>query len=402
MLWLTNVRLILPDQILETGALALDGDRIAAIVEGDPSPGELRGAATLRLPGVTILPGLVDIHGDMIEKEVRPRSRSSFPADLGLMQLDSKLAACGVTTAFASFTWFEGREIIGEAVCAVLDDLRPHLLVDHFVHARFEYVEPQASPSLIKLLKAGQVHLLSLMDHTPGQGASSDLAAYIERRSAEWRTLLGPEVGRQELLAHVAELQARPQNWDLVETLVGLARERKIPLASHDDNDLAKLDKLQALGVTICEFPVTLAAAEAAKARGLWVAMGAPNALRGGSHIGNLDALDGIAAGVVDILASDYFPSAMLHAAFAIADKGLLPLPAAVKLVTWHPAQAVGLTDRGALVVGKRADLVLVRERPRLRVCGAFCRGTPVYWDGELTRRTFTPWTANSHADFLH
>jgi alpha-D-ribose 1-methylphosphonate 5-triphosphate diphosphatase len=177
-------------------------------------------------------------------------------------------------------------------------------------------------------------------------------------------------------------------NWELARDIVGVAADQGLPIASHDDDTPEKVDLVASLGATICEFPVTLEAAQEASRRGMHVAMGAPNVLRGSSHSGNLSAREAIAAGVADLLAADYYPAALLHAVFALESEGMLPLHTALKLVSQNVAEALELRERGSIELGKRADLVLVETAGRPRVRGTIRHGVPIYWDGTMAQRT--------------
>ena len=189
-------------------------------------------------------------------------------------------------------------------------------------------------------------------------------------------------MSEDELRAQVQELQSRPKSWEVVNQVAEIAKQRSIPLASHDDDSVEKVEFVSSLGTTISEFPVSLESGHAAKARGMHVIMGAPNALLGKSNTNNLSALDGIIAGVVDILAADYHPAALLQAAHSISSKEILPLPEAINLISLNPANAAGLVDRGSLAVGKLADLVLVEMGEYPRVRATLRGGKPIYWDG--------------------
>jgi alpha-D-ribose 1-methylphosphonate 5-triphosphate diphosphatase len=236
------------------------------------------------------------------------------------------------------------------------------------------------------------------MDHTPGQGQYRDIERYIHTM-IEWRkTRSGQMVTEAELRAQIQERQDRPKSWEMVSEVARLAQERLIPLASHDDDTEDKVEFVTSLGTTISEFPVTLEAAQAAKARGLHVIMGAPNALLGRSNTNNLSALDGIKAGVVDILAADYHPAAMLQSACGLAAKGILSLPEAIKLISLNPANAAGLLDRGSLEVGKVADLSLVEMGERPRVRATLRRGKPIFWDGYEIDRGWQPFAVPTEA----
>ena len=383
-MWLSDFRLVLPDQVLERGSLRIKDGRLVEIIEGVVQHADLHGN------GLTLLPGIVDLHGDMLEREIEPRPKAILPIDLALFELDKRLVATGVTTAFAaiSFHWHTHIRIRSEEwareIIATVNRLRDHLLADFFIHARFEVTNPEAGPVLADLLHAQHIHLISLMDHTPGQGQYRDIERYIHTM-VEWRkTRSGQDISAEELRAHVEQLQAHPKAWDVVNQVAAVAAQRAIPLASHDDDSEDKVEFVAGLGTTISEFPVTLQAAQAAKARGMHIIMGAPNALLGKSNTNNLSALDGIRAGVVDILAADYHPGAMMQAAFNIAAQNILPLPQAINLISLNPANAVGMTDRGSLEIGKVADLVIVEMMERPRVRATLRGGKPIYWDGSL------------------
>jgi alpha-D-ribose 1-methylphosphonate 5-triphosphate diphosphatase len=381
-MWLSAARLVLPDQVLNNGSLRVEDGLIAEIVEGPVAE------ADLSLPDLIVIPGIVDMHGDMLEREIQPRPQAEFPVGLALLELDKRLAANGVTTAFAaiSFNWPASNTLRTEAqarqIIQTINHMRENLLVDHRVHVRFEITNPQAAPLLDELLRDDQVHLVCLNDHTPGQGQYRNIEQYIKTMT-EWRqTMVDTGLTEDDLRREVAERQNRPKVWDLAEAIVDVAKRRNVLLASHDDDTPDKVAFVSSLGVRICEFPVTMEAARAAKDRGLFIAMGAPNALRGGSHSNNLSAVDAIRAGLVDMLASDYHPPSLLHAVFKLYHEAVVSLPQAINLITRNPAQAVGMPDRGALAVGRQADLVLVEESPFVRVRGTFRRGVPVYWAG--------------------
>lgn len=380
-MWLSNARLVLPDQVLEHGSLNLEDGRITEIVDGPVAQSDLE------LGGFTIFPGLVDMHGDMLEREIEPRPKAIFPIDISLFELDKRLAATGITTAYAavSFHWHSHIRLRSEEWARQIIDtvnlLRDDLLVDFRIHARFEVTNPDAGPVLTDLIDKDQVHLISLMDHTPGQGQYRDIERYVNTM-VEWRKLKsGIATTADEIRQQIQETQSHPKSWDVVSEVARIANQRGVPLASHDDDTPDKVAFVGNLGTTISEFPVSLEAAEFAKQSGMHVAMGAPNALLGRSNTSNLSALDGIRAGVVDLLAADYHPGAMLHAACSIADKGILPLSQAVNLVSLNPAQAVGLSDRGAIQVGSRADLVVVEMGKCPRVRMTLRGGIPIFTD---------------------
>jgi alpha-D-ribose 1-methylphosphonate 5-triphosphate diphosphatase len=219
-----------------------------------------------------------------------------------------------------------------------------------------------------------------LNDHTPGQGQYRDIEKFVSYIS-QWQGKT-----REEVESNVRERMQRvsdaPPAWDVIEEITALTRQAGMVVASHDDDSPEKVQLVQSVGASLSEFPVTLEAAKAAKVHGMQIIMGAPNALRGGSHSGNLSAIKALEYGVLDILASDYYPAAMLRAALEIAKKGLLPLPEAMNLVSLNPARAVGMQDRGSLEVGKRADLVLLDHSNNDRVVATLRGGKIIYWAG--------------------
>lgn len=382
-MWLNNVTLALPDGVIERGALQIEGERIAAIH---------RHPVAVELPdrqidgrGLTVIPGMIDIHGDMIEQEFEPRPGVQLPIPVAILELDKRLAACGVTTAYASVAFWEPPSstyrqrsaALARALTAAIADMRGSLLIDLRVHARYEVSTSVVRPALREALESGAVQLLSLMDHTPGQGQYRDLQrpnAMMARRFADAGTT------SQAADADVAQIR----RWRSAADLVDLARSSGIAIASHDDDTPAKIALMAEMGVTLSEFPVTLEAAATARSYGMMVAMGAPNALRGRSHSGNLSVLEAIQAGCVDMLAADYAPTAMLHAVCTLADAGVLPLHAAINLVSAGPAAALGLNDRGRIAVGLRADLAIIDLRRPARVYGTIRGGTPIYWDARI------------------
>jgi alpha-D-ribose 1-methylphosphonate 5-triphosphate diphosphatase len=391
-MWLRDLQIVLPDRTIE-GALRIEDERIAEIVEG-PAPLAAH-AHGVPCHGLIAIPGIIDMHGDMLEGEAEPRPGADFPIDMAILELDKRLAASGITTAYAAISFWEtvrrGKQRSAERACQMVEAIHAHrdaLLVDLLVHARYEVTMPAVAPPLIELLSQGGIHLLSLMDHTPGQGQYRDVEQYVSF-IAQWRNANPADV-EAETRERIRKVQNEPSPWRLVADMVALAAAQGIPIASHDDDTADKIDLMADLSVTISEFPVTLEAAREARRRGMAVAMGAPNVLRGVSHSGNLSGLQAIEAGVVDILAADYSPAALLQAAFALESAQVLPLHEAVKLISQNVADALGLDDRGRIAVGLCADAALVEPGLRPRVRGTIRRGVPVYWDSAMARRTMS------------
>jgi alpha-D-ribose 1-methylphosphonate 5-triphosphate diphosphatase len=379
-MWLSNFTIVLPDEVVSNGSVRIEDGVIAEIRPEAVAGGVIDGGGRL------LMPGFVDLHGDMIEREIAPRPNAMMPINFGIHELDKKLAAHGVTTAFAAVS-FATESVYGhvrslETTAAIIEgitSLRDDLLIDHRVHARYEITNLGAAPALEKLLNAGHVDMVSLTDHTPGQGQYNNIQSYIlsiaERRAVS-----------QEMAAEmVAKRIAMRNNPDIdikLKHIVDLSLRHGLSLASHDDDSAEKVAEMHDLGVTISEFPVTLAAAEEARRRDLWTLMGAPNALRGQSMSGNLSALDAASAGLLTVIAADYHPAAFVPGIFKIADQ--TNLPTAVAMATRNAARSAGLLDRGEIAVGQRADLVVVEAGEVHRIRATFRGGRFVYSDGTL------------------
>jgi len=265
-------------------------------------------------------------------------------------------------------------------IIRALKDNIERLRVDHRIHARFDVTYTDAIAALDGLLSSGAVDLVSVMDHTPGQGQYRDLEKLIAYRSHGQGVSM--EEARVQIEERIAASVPADQVLDNLERVSRLCQSHGVAMASHDDDTVAKANLMADIGAVISEFPVTIEAAEAAAARGLMIAMGAPNAMRGQSYSGNLSARDAHAAGLLSILAADYHPAAILPAIMAMAEQDPNGLAGAARLATANPAKALGLTDRGDITVGKRADLVLID--PDGHVALTLRQGKKIYANGTL------------------
>lgn len=383
-MWLSDFRIVLEDHVLPRGSLRIEGEAIAEVRDGIV-PG-----AALYGEGLLLLPGFVDMHGDMIEREVEPRPNVKMPMELGLRDLDRRLKVSGVTTAYGAVS-FNPKSAYGHMrsyehskdMLRALKALRPMLKVDHRVHARFEINYPNALAVVEELIADGTIDLVSLTDHTPGQGQYRDLEHLARRTQRDLG--LTPEEAQAHIRDRIDEKRAHAG--DVAATLAAisaLCAGHGIPLASHDDDTVEKVALMQSLGAKISEFPVTIEAAEEARRRGLATAMGAPNAVRGQSYSGNLSARAAHAAGLLDILAADYHPSAILPAVLELAKTDPSGMAGATRLATLNPARALGLADRGAIAVGLRADLVVADDTGIGHVRATFRNGRKIFSDGSL------------------
>ncbi len=381
-MWLGNFTLVLPNEVVNSGSVRIE-DGVIAEIRAEPVAG-----AVIDGGGRLLMPGFVDLHGDMIEREIAPRPNAQMPIDFGIHELDKKLAAAGVTTAYAAVS-FATESVYGhvrslETTSAIIEGinrLRDNLLIDHRVHARYEITNVGAAPALERLLNADEIDMVSLTDHTPGQGQYNNIAAYVA--SISERRAISEEMAAEIVQKRIA-MRNDPQIDVKLKEIVSLSLQHGLSLASHDDDSIEKVAEMFDLGVTISEFPVTLPAAEEARRRGLWTLMGAPNALRGKSMSGNLSALEAAKAGLLTVIAADYHPAAFVPGIFKLAEASAGGLPAAVAMATGNAARSAGLTDRGEIAIGQRADLVVVEKGDVHRIRATFRAGRFVYSDGTL------------------
>ncbi len=354
---ITNARIVLAERVIERGHVVVEGGRIVAVEAGTS-----QAVGGKDLGGDLLIPGLVELHTDHLEAHFMPRSGVLWDAGAAVLAYDAQIVAAGITTVFDSLRCgsYEPVDLVADETAKLAGAIEAAgaagmLRAEHLLHLRCELTAPEAADVAQGLLRKHEARLISLMDHTPGQRQVRDLdriKGYYRRRG---------ELDEAGIEALIAERIARgeensgPQR----KAIVALARQHGAVLASHDDASRAHVAEAVADGVAIAEFPTTLEAAEASHAAGIRVLMGAPNLVRGGSHSGNVAAIDLVRRGSLDIVSSDYIPASLLVAVGRIVamDAGF-ELPSAVALVTRNPAEAAGLHDRGEIAVGKRADLV--------------------------------------------
>jgi alpha-D-ribose 1-methylphosphonate 5-triphosphate diphosphatase len=281
------------------------------------------------------------------------------------MAHDGQIAAAGITTVCDAICvgFYGGKRERLEFMELSLAALRHGrergaLKAEHRLHLRCEVADPHVVELFERHVDEPSLALVSLMDHTPGQRQWHDLERY--RTFHQGRGDTSPDAF-DALVARRIEEQARYAHAHRA-AVVDLARARGLTLASHDDTSVDHVAEARAEGCAISEFPTTRAAADAARAAGMAIVMGAPNVILGGSHSGNVGAEDLAGAGLLDGLSSDYVPVSLMHAAFRFHDRLGWPLERAIDAVSGGPARMLGLDDRGALVPGLRADLVRVRR----------------------------------------
>ena len=357
---LAGARIVTPLGVIE-GALDIEGGIIAAIRPGG------RTTEGSDLAGDLLIPGIVDIHTDHVETHVFPRAGVQWDCLSALMAHDAVLVAGGTTTVLdslcvgASMKRPERRNLLVPLVAALERGRSDGLFrADHLLHLRCEICDPDTVALTDAVIGSAAVRLVSVMDHTPGDRQNLDRDLWLDRMAREMG--LDPAAARDamgELLARSARVGAGVRAH-----IVARALAAGLPLMSHDDRTVAQVDQALAEGITVAEFPTTFAAAKRARELGLAIVMGAPNLLRGGSQAGNVALRDLLERDLCDVLCSDYVPRSPLDAALMIADDDSLPhdLPRAIGMVTEAPARLAGLTDRGRIETGLRADLVQVRR----------------------------------------
>ncbi len=343
------------------------------------------GARQVDLRGYQILPGIVDLHGDGFERHLAPRRGAMKNLGDGLVSVDAELAANGVTTAVLAQFWsWEGgmrspdfaRRFL-EALSAT-EGLRTEMLVQ----LRFESHLLEDYTVFEAVVAAFDVPYVVFNDHLPH-------AALAKGKKPPRLTGQALKSGRSPE-AHLALLQALHALTESVpEAVARLAArlaDKGVKLGSHDDDSAATRENWRGCGLSISEFPETMEAAEAAKAAGDPVVMGAPNVVRGGSHSGKVSAAEMVAAGLVDGLASDYHYPAPRQAVLRLVEDGVCDFAQAWALVSAKPAAVLGLNDRGSLEAGKRADLVIV-EAESGRIGATLVGGQVSFMAGDVAAR---------------
>ncbi|KJC49171.1 alpha-D-ribose 1-methylphosphonate 5-triphosphate diphosphatase [Bradyrhizobium sp. LTSP857] len=362
-IFLEGGRALIGSELVET-SIAVSGTDIAQI---DTSRTRARLAIDAR--NLLVLPGIVDLHGDAFERQMMPRAGVDFPIDVALADTDRQVISNGITTVFHATTWsWEPGLRSGDNARRLLEAIerqRPQFAADTRFHLRHETYNLDAEDEISQWLAEGRVDLFAFNDHM--DGTIGDMAKPRKRNRMVERTGLSSE-DFDTLVAHIVSRAADvPAS---IARLAAAARAAEVRMLSHDDATPAMRQGFRSLGVTLAEFPINEETAREAANAGDAIVYGAPNVLRGGSHTGWTRASDMIAKGLCSVLASDYYYPAPLLAAFRLAADGVLPLTEAWKLVSAAPAQATGLTDRGVLALGRRADILLVDDsiplRPRL------------------------------------
>jgi alpha-D-ribose 1-methylphosphonate 5-triphosphate diphosphatase len=312
---------------------------------------------TLDADGLMVLPGIIDIHGDAFERQMMPRPGVHFPLDVALLDTDRQVIANGITTVFHGVTWSWEPGLRGpenaRALVAAIEALRPQLAADTRFHLRHETYNLDAEAEVMEWVDAGRVGMLAFNNHVP------DLESSRPTKISQMAERCGLSLDR--FTALVRRVTGRADEVpDSIQRLAARGRGHAVPMLSHNDASPEERRRFRALGCRVAEFPITIETAQEAAAGGDEIVLGAPNVVRGGSHIGWINAADMIGRGLCSVLASDYYYPAQMLAAFRLAADEVVPLAKAWSLISERPAHAAGLRDRGVIAPGRRADVILV------------------------------------------
>lgn len=357
-----NVRMVLQNEVV-AGSLEMRDGIIASFSEsGSSLPAALDGE------GGWLLPGLVELHTDNLDKFFTPRPKVDWPAHSAMSSHDALMVASGITTVLDAIAVGDIRDgghrldNLNKIITAIRDSQHKGLnRAEHRLHLRCELPHHSTLPLFEALMDAPELALVSLMDHSPGQRQFVSLEKYREYFQGKYQLNDQQMAAYEQEQTQLAAIWSQPNR----EAIAAHCRTRAIAVASHDDATVAHVKASQATGSAIAEFPTTLEAAEASRRCGMQVLMGAPNIVRGASHSGNVAAWQLAGRGLLNILSSDYYPASLLDAVFRLVadERNTLDLPQATALVSRNPARAIGLQDRGVIAEGLRADLLLAHTQ---------------------------------------
>lgn len=375
-----NASVVLQDRVASGAAVWVREGRIQGIATDSDFTQQAPQAKRIDAAGAYLMPGFIDIHSDNIETVIQPRPQSMIDFELAMREQEKQLVNQGITTMYHSLSVLDlgnlsDQIVFKKGMVRTPENLKRLVglirtfhegdhLIRHRFHCRYDITNIGGYDMVMEFIRNGDVQLLSFMDHTPGQGQYRDLELFKNN-------VLSPEQSDAEKAQILQERMSRARlTEEQMTRAADMAWQAGIPIASHDDDSIEKLDYVtQKLHANICEFPVELSIAQEAHRRGMQVVVGATNVLMGRSHSNNLSATEAVRHGCADILVSDYFPASILHAVFQLQEQGLLSLPEAVNMATYNPAKAVGISDRvGSIAPGKYADLLLVSKKGAIPV----------------------------------
>lgn len=363
---ISNANIVLPDEVLN-GTIRIKNGMIKEVNEGKSSLPNSQNWG-----GDYLIPGLIELHTDNMEKYFSPRPGVAWPSVPAILAHDTQMASAGVTTVFDAVAvgyniYKSNRSQILDDVIGAIEYISENQLAkaDHYIHLRCELSCDSTSDEFDQNANTHLLRLVSLMDHAPGQRQFADMAKYIEYYKGKYN------FSDDEMNNNIALHQKSSKDFAHIhrQYIAEYCQQHNIPMASHDDATQVHVEEALDYQVSIAEFPTTLDAARFSHENDLKVLMGAPNLVRGYSHSGNVAARELADSGYLDILSSDYYPSSLLHAAFSLADfDNGYDLPDAIRCVTDHPAQAVELDDRGRIEAGTKADILRVARHKDLPI----------------------------------
>ena len=376
-----------PGEIRENLILLLDQDRIYGFTDSLEYADDIE--KVVNAHGRYIIPGMIDVHSDRLEQYIQPRPTAQMDFEFALKIFERDLLSAGITTMYHSIALFDDeffgksslrtRENVQEIADLIANvHMRDHL-IHHRFHLRIEIDNLKALDIARCLIDQGKAHVISFMDHTPGQGQYSSFAAYHDAIS-KYNGKEISELGFGGVLEH--HKNKRILSLDDLIALANLAHNSGITVASHDDDCEKKLALNKRIGVEISEFPTSLEVAKSAKEQGFHTVVGSANILRGCSHSGNMSAAEAVLEDCADILCSDYYPAAILQSIFHMHIKQNVPLPEMVNKATLNPARALKIDkDYGSIDAGKKADILIVELLDSYPVI------THAFVDGKATSR---------------
>lgn len=373
----TNAKIVLADEVINGSVVVRDG-KIVAIDSGISQVSHAKD-----WQGDYLMPGFVELHTDNLEKYMNPRPGVDWPSDSAVMAHDAQIIGAGITTVFDALSIGDvnpkGYRLkqLPRMVEAIQESMNLGFTrSEHFLHLRCEVSHERTFEIFEQLIGNSMVHLVSLMDHTPGQRQFVKLEKYREYYQGKYH------LSNDEMEAFIIKQKASAEKFSEPNRLAiaKICQDKGLAMASHDDATTEHVEESAGFGMSIAEFPTTHTAADKSHELGLKVLMGAPNIVRGGSHSGNIAAADLVKKGVLDILSSDYYPASLLAAVYRMHNEELCDLPSAVATITRLPAQAANLLDRGEIRLGLRADMVRVKPTAnQFVVAEVFNQGNRVF-----------------------
>ena len=361
---LLNCKIVTENEVLENKAIVISNGDIENII--DEKLAKRHGDVLINCNGDYILPGLIDIHSDVIEKLIVPRKGVIFDNLIALNEIDRELMAQGITTIYHSISIAESTVCNNKRtlkldnmfnLCDQINDYNKDLLINHKFHARFELNSINAFEPLYVALCNGRISELSFMDHTPGQGQYRNINVFKKVIQQQYGM-----VSEKRKLEIIETCLSKPKlATDKMNALIKKANELGIPMAYHDVDSTEQVEWMRNNNIKICEFPLSAAIAQYAFENNLYTIVGAPNIVLGHSHYNNVGASSLILKGFANIICSDYFSPSLLLSLFKLHKDFGLPLHEVIKLASLNPAKAVNIDDKyGSIKMGKKADLIIV------------------------------------------